>query len=81
VLFLIYVTASELNELFGQGELHKVLFKRRTSSVQATRRARIRLMTRLSRLTDEHSLEELTDRNSKPHGELVSLLRGLSDKH
>ena len=61
VLFLIYVTASELNALFGDGELYKILFKRRASSLQATRRTRIRLMTRLSQLTDKHSPEELVD--------------------
>jgi hypothetical protein len=80
VLFLIYVTASELNELFGHGELHKVLFRRRTLLVRPTRRMRIRLMTRLFRLTDAHSPEELTDRSSKPHAELVSILRGLAEK-
>ena len=52
VLFLIYVTASELNDLFGDGELFKILFTRRSSELKSTRRARIRLLTRLSRLAD-----------------------------
>lgn len=80
VLFLVYVTANELNELFGHGELYKILFKRRSSSVRATRRTRFRLLTRLVKLTDEHSPERLADRTGKPHAELVSLLRGLSEK-
>jgi hypothetical protein len=78
VLFLIYVTASELNELLGDGELYKILFKRRSSSLKATRRARIRLLTRLAKLTDTQSLTELADRGNKAHVELVGLLHGLA---
>lgn len=35
VLFLIYVTATELNTLFGDGELSKILFTRRSSQLKA----------------------------------------------
>jgi hypothetical protein len=38
VLFLIYVTASELNHLFSEGELRRVLFTRRPSELQLNRR-------------------------------------------
>jgi hypothetical protein len=41
VLFLIYVTASELNDMFGNGELYRILFTRRASELQLTRRQRI----------------------------------------
>jgi len=34
VLFLIYVTASELNHLFGDGELRRLLFTHRPSELQ-----------------------------------------------
>ena len=80
VLFLIYVTASELNALLGDGELYKLLFKRRTSVAKATRRARIRMLTRLTRLTEAHTIDELSDRDSRPHRELVMLLTGLAEK-
>ncbi len=80
VLFLVYVTGSELNELFGDGELFKILFKRRSSKLQSTRRARIRLLVRLSRLTEAHPMESLSDRGSGPHAELVSILRGLTQE-
>ena len=80
VLFLIYVTTSELDALFGDGELFKILFKRRTSAAKATRRARIRMLTRLTRLTEAHTPEELTDRTSSPHRELVGLLYALTEK-
>jgi hypothetical protein len=78
VLFLIYVTARELNELFGDGELFRILFRRRSSSLKETRRARIRLLTRLSRLTEAHPLTVLEDPTSPEHGELVAILRNLA---
>jgi hypothetical protein len=78
VLFLVYVTGSELNNLLGDGELFKILFKRRSSKLQATRRARIRLLVQLARLTEAHPIEALGDRGSAPHAELVAILRGLT---
>jgi len=78
VLFLIYVAASELNQLFGDGELFKIFFIRRASVLKSSRRARIRLLTRLGRLTEAQSIETLTDRGSAPHAELVRILRQLA---
>jgi hypothetical protein len=80
VLFLIYVTATELDELFGDGELYKILFKRRSSAAKATRRARIRMLTRLTRLTETYTADQLFDRGNRAHTELVGLLRGLAEK-
>ena len=80
VLFLIYVTASELNEVMGDGELHKILFNRRSSSLKATRRARIRMLIKLTKLTEMHSPDELADRGTKAHAQLVGLLHGLSER-
>jgi hypothetical protein len=78
VLFLIYVTASELDQLFGDGELLKILFRRRSSELQSTRRARIRLLVRLGRLTEAHPIETLRDPTTAPHAEMVEILRSLS---
>jgi hypothetical protein len=80
VLFLVYVTASEVNHLFGDGELFKILFTRRSSELKSTRRERIRLLTRLSRLTEAHSIEALRDPKTAPHRELVSILRSMARK-
>jgi hypothetical protein len=80
VLFLLYVTASEVNQLLGDGELYKILFQRPSTTLQSTRRKRIRLLTRLSRLTEAHSLEVLTDRRSQPHTELAAILRDLAQR-
>jgi hypothetical protein len=77
VLFLIYVSAHELNELFGDGELFHILFRRRSSAVKETRRARIRLLARLSRLTEAHPITVLEDPASPEHSELVEILKSL----
>jgi len=78
VLFLLYVTANELNGLFGDGELFKIFFTRRSSRLKSTRRARIRLLTRLARLTDAHSVAVLEDPGSAAHRELLVILRNLA---
>jgi hypothetical protein len=78
VLFLIYVAAHELNELFGDGELFRILFRRRSSELKETRRARIRLLIRLSRLTEAHPIEVLENPASSAHSELVAILTSLA---
>ncbi|MFO1061607.1 MAG: hypothetical protein U1E53_32130 [Dongiaceae bacterium] len=80
VLFLIYCTASEINQLLGDGELVKIFFVRRSSKLKATRRARIRLLVRLARLTEAHGVEELRDPGTAPHRELVGILRNLASR-
>jgi hypothetical protein len=80
VLFLVYVTGSELNQLFGDGELYRIFFTRRSTELKSTRRARMRLLVRLSRLTDAHPIDELADRTTPAHAELVSILRALAPK-
>jgi hypothetical protein len=76
-LFLVYVTASEINALLGYGELFKIFFVRRSSELKATRRARIRQLARLARLTEAHPIEMLCDPRTGPHAELVGILRSL----
>ncbi|HWA46362.1 MAG TPA: hypothetical protein VHA10_24300 [Hypericibacter adhaerens] len=80
VLFLIYTLFSELNELFGQGELYKILFTRRTSELKLSRRQRIRTLVRLNELTAAHGLAELRDPASAAHAEMVGLIQGLTTK-
>jgi hypothetical protein len=57
--------------------LFKIMFTRPSSALKSTRRARIRLMTRLARLTDSYPVAVLEDPRSPPHAELVSILRTL----
>lgn len=81
VLFLIYTTFRELNELFGEGELYKILFKRRSSEIKLGRRQRVRALVRLNELTITHGVDELRDPNSNAHAEMVALLRDLANKN
>jgi hypothetical protein len=78
VLFLAYVTIHELNQLFGDGELYRLFFRWRSSEAKLTRRQRIRLLTRLNRLTEATPIEAFSDRASPVHAELVAILRELA---
>jgi hypothetical protein len=78
VLFLVYVTMHELNELFGDGELYRLFFRWRSSEAKLTRRQRIRLLTRLNRLTEANPIEAFSDRTSPVHTELVAILHQLA---
>jgi hypothetical protein len=78
VLFLVYVTMHELNLLFGDGELYRLFFRWRSSEAKLTRRQRIRLLTRLNRLTEANPIEAFSDRTSPAHTELVAILHQLA---
>jgi hypothetical protein len=78
VLFLVYVSVHELDTLFGSGELHRLFFRWRSSEAKLSRRRRIRLLTRLNRLTEANSIEAISDRGSAAHAELVLILRELA---
>jgi hypothetical protein len=60
VLFLVYVTAHELNTLFGDGELPRLFLRWHSSEAKLTRRQRIRLLVRLNRLTEANSVEVIS---------------------
>jgi len=78
VLFIDYVTASEINHLLGDGELAKTFLTRRSSELKSIRRARIRLLVQLARLTEAYSIEMLSGPVTGPHHELIAILRGLA---
>jgi hypothetical protein len=78
VLFLIYVTASEFNRLFGEGELWHLLFTSRPSDLPLDRRQRIRELIRLSKLADTHSVDEFSDPKSAAHIQLVEIVHRLA---
>ena len=78
VLFLIYVTTHELNMLIGDGELYRLFFRWRSSEAKLTRRQRIRLLTRLNRLTQANPIEAFSERGSPAHAELVAILHQLA---
>src|SRR5215471_13783282 len=78
VLFLVYVTASEFNHLFGEGELWHLLFGSRPSELPLNRRQRILELVRLSKLADAHSIDEFRDPASVAHTQLVEIVRRLA---
>jgi len=80
VLFLVYVTASEFNRLFGHGELGRILFTYRPSELQLNRRQKIYELVRLGRLADAHSMDEFRDPTSAAHIQLVDILGRLAVK-
>ena len=78
VLFLVYVTAHELNTLFGDGELPRLFLRWHSSEAKLTRRQRIRLLTRLNRLTQATPVAVISERGSPAHTELVEILHQLA---
>ena len=78
MLFLIYCTVTEFNRLFGHGELAHILFTRRSSELQLSRRQRIRELVHLSKLADAHSEQEFSDPTSRAHAEVVEIVRRLA---
>lgn len=80
LLFAVYVTGAELSRLFGNGELHKIFFKRRSSELALTRRQRFRQMVRLHHLADQHTVEEFRDPASNAHREMIGVIRSLARK-
>jgi len=78
VLFLIYVTASELSQLLGPAEMRRLLFTYRPSELQLNRRQRARELMRLNRLADEHHVDEFRDTGSAAHHQLVQIVERLA---
>ena len=64
--------------LIGDGELYRLFFRWSSSEAKLTRRQRIRLLTRLNRLTKSNPIEAFSDRGSSAHAELVDVLRQLA---
>ena len=78
VLFLIYETATELNHLFGEGELWHLLVAARPSELPLDRRQRILELVRLSKLADAHSIDEFNDPATAAHTQLVDIVRRIA---
>jgi hypothetical protein len=80
VLFLVYVTAHELDTLFGDGELPRLFLRWHSSEAKLTRRQRIRMLVRLNRLTKANPVEVISEKGSAANVELVGILRQLSER-
>jgi hypothetical protein len=78
VLFFIYVTVLEFSQLFGQGEIRRLMFTARPSDLQLTRRQRIRELLMLSRIADEHRAAEFRDPTSPAYREVFDIVQRLA---
>ena len=78
VVFVIYETATELNHLFGKGELWHLLVTSRASEFSLNRRQRIFELVRLSKLADAHSIDEFNDPATAAHAQLVDIVRRIA---
>src|SRR5262249_53566307 len=56
----------------------KIFFSRPSPQVKATRRARIRLLIQLARLTEAYSIKTLSEPATAPHAQLVDILQRLA---
>lgn len=72
--FLIYVAASELNALVGDGRLRRLFFHHRSSEYRLTRRQHIRALTEISRLAENTPRERLLDPATPQGARLVELI-------
>ena len=80
VLFLVYVTADELNTLFGDGALRQIFFTWSSPTLKATRQQRMRALARISLLAREHGAAELRATPSAAGDELFRLIDSLGRK-
>jgi hypothetical protein len=78
VLFFVYVLASEFSQLFGRGEIRRLMFTARPSHLRLTRRQRIRELLTLSRIADEHAAAEFGDPTSPAYRAIFDIVQRLA---
>jgi hypothetical protein len=77
VCFLIYVTATELSYLLGEGQLFRLFFRHRSSQHRLTRRRHVRALMELSRLAETTPREQLLDPATPQGQRLVTIVDAL----
>jgi hypothetical protein len=75
--FLLYVTATELSALLGEGQLFRLFFRHRASQHRLTRRQHVRALMELSRLAETTPREQLLDPATPQGNRLVSIIDAL----
>jgi hypothetical protein len=78
--FLIYVTATELSALLGEGQLFRLFFRHRSSQHRLTRRQHVRALMELSRLAETMPREKLLDPATPQGNRLVSIIDALRQR-
>jgi len=75
--FLIYVTATELSALLGEGQLFRLFFRHRSSEHRLTRRQHVRALMELSRLAETTPRDRLLDPATPQGSRLVAIVDAL----
>jgi hypothetical protein len=75
--FLIYVTATELSALLGEGQMFRLFFRHRSSQHRLTRRQHVRALMELSRLAETTPREKLLDPSTPQGSRLVTIVDAL----
>ena len=75
--FLIYVTATELSALLGEGQLFRLFFRHRSSEHRLTRRQHVRALMELSRLAETTPRDRLLDPATPQGNRLVTIIDAL----
>ena len=71
--FLVYVTATELSYLLGEGQLFRLFFRHRSNQHRLTRRRHVRALMELSRLAETTPREQLLN-TSTPQGQRLATI-------
>ncbi|MGZ3338597.1 MAG: hypothetical protein ACXU9B_02380 [Reyranella sp.] len=75
--FLIYVTATELSALLGEGQLFRLFFRHRSSEHRLTRRQHVRALMELSQLAETTPRDRLLDPSTPQGNRLVAIVDAL----
>ena len=75
--FLIYVTATEVSALLGEGQMARLLFRHRSSEHRLTRRQHVRALMELSRLAETTPRDRLLDPSTPQGNRLVTIVDAL----
>jgi hypothetical protein len=75
--FLVYVSATELSALIGEGQLMRLLFRHRSRAHRLTRRQHIRALMELSRLAEHTPRDRLLDPGTIEGHRLIALMDAL----
>ena len=78
--FLIYVTATELSALLGEGQMARLFFRHRSAEHRLTRRQHVRALMELSRLAEATPREQLLDPASPQGSRLVVIVDALRQR-
>ncbi len=78
--FLIYVTATEISYLLGDGQLFRLFFRHRSSQHRLTRRQHVRALMELSRLAETTPREQLLNTATAQGQRLVTIVDALRQR-